>query len=239
MNPQVKSNPDDTRARIMETAEALFRRLGFAKTAVADIAAELKMSPANVYRFFASKNAIVEAICRRCLSQVEEKASAAARAKGPAGQRIERLVLEILAYHKENLLIEHRVNEMVLFAIDHMSDAIAQQGSHPQCRRTDLTGSGTYEIRRARSASSARATADLITDAAWSYRSRPVLGGPDASKRHGTCESQGPPVKSLLLRAITPDGGPCRPPGEATRACNMMKYEFVSFKVIRHKVSSP
>jgi AcrR family transcriptional regulator len=64
VNPQVKSNPDDTRARIMETAEALFRRLGFAKTAVADIAAELKMSPANVYRFFASKNAIVEAICR-------------------------------------------------------------------------------------------------------------------------------------------------------------------------------
>src|SRR5271169_6594274 len=96
LNAQVKTKPDDTRARIIETAEALFRRLGFAKTAVADIAAELKMSPANVYRFFASKNAIVEAICRRCLSEVEEKAWAAARSKGPAGQRIERLVLEIL-----------------------------------------------------------------------------------------------------------------------------------------------
>jgi hypothetical protein len=50
VNPQVKIKPDDTRARIMDTAEALFRRLGFAKTAVADIAAELKMSPANVCR---------------------------------------------------------------------------------------------------------------------------------------------------------------------------------------------
>src|SRR5271169_6313763 len=108
----------------METAEALFRRLGFAKTAVADIAAELKMSPANVYRFFASKNAIVEAICRRCLSEVEEKAWAVARSKGPAAQRTERLFLEILAYHKENLLIEHRVNEMVVFAIEHMWDNI-------------------------------------------------------------------------------------------------------------------
>src|SRR2546426_12396514 len=48
VNPQVKIKPDDTRARIMDTAEALFRRLGFAKTAVADIAAELKMSPAQV-----------------------------------------------------------------------------------------------------------------------------------------------------------------------------------------------
>src|SRR5450631_2876322 len=124
MNPQVRAKPDDTRARIMETAEALFRRLGYAKTAVADIAAELKMSPANFYRFFPSKNAIVEAICRRCLSEVEEKSWAVARSKGPAAQRMERLFLEILAYHKENLLIEHRVNEIVVFAIEHMWDTI-------------------------------------------------------------------------------------------------------------------
>ena len=38
MNPQVRTKPNDTRERIIETAEALFRRLGFAKTAVADIA---------------------------------------------------------------------------------------------------------------------------------------------------------------------------------------------------------
>jgi len=74
MSALAKAKQDDTRARIMETAEALFRRLGFAKTAVADIAAELRMSPANVYRFFPSKNAIVEAICQRCLSEVENKA---------------------------------------------------------------------------------------------------------------------------------------------------------------------
>jgi AcrR family transcriptional regulator len=104
MNPQVKIRPDDTRARIMSTAEALFRRVGYAKTAVADIAGELGMSPANIYRFFASKNAIVEAICERCLSELEEKAWAVVRSKGSARERIERLFLEILTYHKENLL---------------------------------------------------------------------------------------------------------------------------------------
>src|SRR5438067_2946619 len=124
MNPQVRTKPDDTRARIMATAEALFRRLGFAKTTVADIAAELSMSPANVYRFFASKNAIVEAICKRCLSEVEEKAWAVARSKAPAAQRMERLILEILAYHKENLVTEHRVNELVVAAIEHSWDTI-------------------------------------------------------------------------------------------------------------------
>src|SRR4051794_29504431 len=109
MNPQLRAKPHDTRARLIETAEALFPRLGYTKTTVADIAAELKMSPANIYRFFESKNAIVEAICRRCLSAVEEKAWAVARSKTPASQRLERMVLEILAYHKENLVTEHRV----------------------------------------------------------------------------------------------------------------------------------
>src|ERR1044072_4750605 len=108
MHAQAKTKPDDTRARIVETAETLFRRLGFAKTTVADIAAELRMSPANVYRFFPSQTAIVQAICQRCLSEVEENAWTIARSKAPASQRLERLVLEILAYHKENLLTDQR-----------------------------------------------------------------------------------------------------------------------------------
>jgi AcrR family transcriptional regulator len=124
VSTQVKTKPDDTRARIIETADALFRRLGYAKTAVADIAAELGMSPANVYRFFPSKNAIVEAICRRCLSQLDENAWAVARSRGPAAARLERLVLEILNYHKDNLLTDKRVNDIVLIAIEDSWDAI-------------------------------------------------------------------------------------------------------------------
>src|SRR5882724_4090270 len=113
MNPSAtipaKVRPDDTRGRIIETAEALFRRLGFAKTTVAD---------------FPSKNAIVEAICKHCLTDVEEKAWAVARSKAPAAQRLERLILEILAYHRENLATEHRVNELVVAAIEHSWETI-------------------------------------------------------------------------------------------------------------------
>jgi AcrR family transcriptional regulator len=108
----------------METAEALFRRLGYAKTAVADIAAELGMSPANVYRFFPSKTAIVEAICRRCLGELDETAWAVARSRSPASVRMERLVLEILAYHKDNLITDKRVHDIVLVAIEDSWEAI-------------------------------------------------------------------------------------------------------------------
>jgi AcrR family transcriptional regulator len=94
MNTQVKAKPDDTRARIMETAEALFRHLGYGKTTVADIAAELRMSPANIYRFFPSKTAIVQAMCQRCLQELEEKVWAIARSRGPAAQRLDIQICE-------------------------------------------------------------------------------------------------------------------------------------------------
>jgi AcrR family transcriptional regulator len=200
VSTQVRTSPDDTRARIMETAEALFRRLGFAKTAVADIAAELKMSPANVYRFFASKNAIVEAICRRCLSEVEGKAWAVARSKGPAGQRMERLILEILAYHKENLLIEHRVNEMVLFAMEHMWDTIR---AHKEIMRNvtelilrDGIESGEFEP------VDPRATADLIMRSVLSF-THPVLVG-QCLEEGLDLETEARASVRFLLRAITP-----------------------------------
>ena len=124
MIPNVKTKPDDTRERIMETAETLFRRLGYAKTAVADIASELRMSPANVYRFFPSKTAIVQAICQRCLTELDEKVWTIARSKGSASERLEKLELEVFTYHKENLLEEQRVNDIVMVAMEESWDAI-------------------------------------------------------------------------------------------------------------------
>ncbi|MEA4855725.1 helix-turn-helix domain-containing protein, partial [Solidesulfovibrio sp.] len=43
-----------TKSRIIEAAENLFREVGYSKTTVADIASALGMSPANIYRYFAT-----------------------------------------------------------------------------------------------------------------------------------------------------------------------------------------
>ena len=157
MNAQLKTKPDDTRARIIETADAMFRRLGYAKTAVADIAAELRMSPANVYRFFPSKNAIVEAICQRCLSELDDKAWAVGRSRASASVRMEKLFLEILNYHRENLITEKRVHDIVLVAMENNWDAIR---AHTEVIRTiielivrDGVESGEFEAVDARESS--------------------------------------------------------------------------------------
>src|SRR6266478_8990163 len=72
MTMVLENTEADTQARILLTAERLFREIGYQKTTVADIAKVLKMSPANVYRFFDSKRAIHEAVARRLMGEVED-----------------------------------------------------------------------------------------------------------------------------------------------------------------------
>ena len=203
MNPQARTKPDDTRARIIETAEALFRRLGFAKTTVADIAAELDMSPANVYRFFSSKNAIVEAICKHCLNDVEEKAWTVARSKASGSDRMERLILEILAYHKENFVSERRVNELVVAAIEASWDTIK---AHKQVMLNvaelilrDGIAAGEFEP------VNPRETADLIMRSVIAF-THPLLIGQSLQylEEGQDLETEARASVRFLLRAITP-----------------------------------
>lgn len=126
MNIRAKETADETRERITRTAEELFRRMGFAKTAVADIAAELGMSPANVYRFFPSKTAIVATICGRCLGEIEAQVGVIATGEGTPQQKIIAAYLAIMRYHKENFLEERRVHDMVQVAIENNWDNIEQ-----------------------------------------------------------------------------------------------------------------
>ena len=89
MNRSVRTetDPDEAHARILEVAEECFRRIGYHKTSVADIASELGMSPANVYRFFPSRAAINESICGRVVNEVADIAFAIARTNAPATEK--------------------------------------------------------------------------------------------------------------------------------------------------------
>ena len=77
----------DTRCRIVRQAEEFFRLYGYQKTTVADIAKALRMSPANIYRFFDSKKSINEEVALRLMGEVEAAAAAIAHEDAPATDR--------------------------------------------------------------------------------------------------------------------------------------------------------
>jgi AcrR family transcriptional regulator len=108
----------DTRERILVVAERLFREIGYQKTTVADIAKVLRMSPANVYRFFDSKKAIHEGVARTLMGGVEQAADAIASGRGPAASRLRELMTTIHRMNCERYIGDSKLHEMVEIAME-------------------------------------------------------------------------------------------------------------------------
>jgi AcrR family transcriptional regulator len=107
----------DTRERILVVAERLFRHIGYQKTTVADIAKELRMSPANVYRFFESKKAIHEGVARGLMGEVEIEAQRIARSEGPAAMRLRDMMTTVNRMNTERYVGDSKLHEMVEIAM--------------------------------------------------------------------------------------------------------------------------
>jgi AcrR family transcriptional regulator len=108
----------DTRERILVVAERLFRQMGYQKTTVADIAKELRMSPANVYRFFDSKKAIHEGVARALMGEVELEAQRIAHMPGPAAERLREQMKTIHRMNSERYVGDSKLHEMVEVAME-------------------------------------------------------------------------------------------------------------------------
>lgn len=115
MNRSVRTRPDrnEVRARILEVAEDQFRRTGYQKTSVADIARELGMSPANVYRFFPSREAINTSIYERRLNEIAAIALAIARTNERAGKKIEQFLNSVYRSNKRMLVHEKYMHDLI------------------------------------------------------------------------------------------------------------------------------
>ena len=128
----------DTRERILVEAERLFREIGYQKTTVADIAKVLRMSPANVYRFFDSKKAIHEGVARGLMGGVEDAAQTIATGRGStAASRLRELMTTINRMNTERYVVDSKLHEMVEIAMQESWDVCV---AHMQ-RITETIGS--------------------------------------------------------------------------------------------------
>src|SRR5437868_7568156 len=67
----------EVRDQIVVAATEHFRRYGYEKTTVSDLAKAIGFSKAYIYKFFESKQAIGEMICANCLHEIETEVRAA------------------------------------------------------------------------------------------------------------------------------------------------------------------
>lgn len=154
-----------SRERILEAAEDALRRFGPQKATVVDVARALNVSHGSVYRHFASKAALRDAVAERWLARVSAPLEAIAQDKGPADLRLRQWFDRLIeAKHRKVLddpeLFEtyHRIamdaREVVIAHVDHLLD---------QLTRIIADGAAQGLFKTADPAATARAVLDATT----------------------------------------------------------------------------
>lgn len=90
---------EDTQKKILEAARGRFRRYGYTKTSMSEIAGDCDMSTSNIYRFFKNKEAVISGIAQQFFALKEEIIRHEVRKAGvSSAQRLENMVIANLTF---------------------------------------------------------------------------------------------------------------------------------------------
>ncbi len=129
---------DSIRDRILDATVDLLRRHGPGKTGVVDVARALDMSHSNVYKHFASKSALFDAVAERWLEQVMlPLTKITADKKTPAPKRLKAWVRTLAEVKRKKVLddpelfavynsITANAHEVVARHITHLNDEVSE-----------------------------------------------------------------------------------------------------------------
>lgn len=117
---------------ILGAAMERFRHFGYNKTTMAEIAADVEMSPANLYRFFRNKEDIAAECALMCLDERATRLTALLAQKKPATELLQDFVIELLRYTREQAISNPRINELVNTIAETRHDIIVKKNQGEQ-----------------------------------------------------------------------------------------------------------
>jgi AcrR family transcriptional regulator len=115
----IAKDHDAKRAKILKVAAQVFARQGFARAAMSLVARECGISKANIYHYYASKDALLFDILDSYLSALRDRIVGLPVADLPPDQQLERIIAEMLIAY-EGMDHEHKIQTegIVLLAPD-------------------------------------------------------------------------------------------------------------------------
>lgn len=112
--------------RVVEAAHAMFSARGFARTSVAEIAADLDVAPTYLYKFFQSKTAIGEAVCSSILGGIDEALWQVARAQADPARKVMQLFRTMLKESVGMFFAERKLHDLVAQSLEQNWSSIAR-----------------------------------------------------------------------------------------------------------------
>ncbi len=113
---EAPKSPESTLQRILNAAIAEISAYGSARTTVVSIAQAAGMTHANVYRHFASKTALFDAISLGWLKPIEAQLGEIADSPDPARDKLERLITALFRAYRDRLDADPRLFDLFVDA---------------------------------------------------------------------------------------------------------------------------
>ena len=106
---------DQLKEKIIDAADKRFKLVGFKKTAMQEIAEDLGMSTANLYRYFPSKADIAEAFALRCFNEKEDRLKKVIKDKRLSSvKRLKSFALALLHFNYKQLQECPAINDIIV-----------------------------------------------------------------------------------------------------------------------------
>jgi len=186
-------------ARLVEIARSHVRRFGHARTTVVGIAAEAGMTHANVYRYFASKAALLDEVTASGLRPLEARLREAADGADPAYDKLERMLFAVHRDYRVKLDDDPELFELLVDALARNRQSARKHRSRVQSEiqrvYEDGVASGAFAMTDRRKAMS------LIFDASHRFI-HPVALGLDRDVSAHAMATRFETVLSITLRAL-------------------------------------
>ncbi|MBC3346028.1 MULTISPECIES: TetR/AcrR family transcriptional regulator [Pseudomonas] len=117
-SPSVRGPVDhDIRDQIVAAANEHFSQYGYGKTTVSDLAKAIGFSKAYIYKFFESKQAIGEAICKNCLAQIVAAVEQAIKVEGLSPtERFRRMVKTLMVTGADLFFNDRKLYDIAAFS---------------------------------------------------------------------------------------------------------------------------
>ncbi len=194
-----ETRTESTDARILELAAEHIRRHGIERTTVVAIAREAGMSHANVYRYFPSKEALVDAVTAHWLRPVETGIHDIADAPDPADDKLERLLLALFRAYRQKLEADPNLYGLFTAAVREGRGIARKHRSRVQTEIGRILdegmGGGAFQP------ADARRSLALVFDGANRFV-HPVCVGMDGEIPRAQMENRFERVIRLILRGL-------------------------------------
>lgn len=110
---------------ILESAKAQVRRFGESKTNVTDVARDLGVSHAALYRFYRSKSAMMDAIVQEAMDDEARLAAEYVDADGPPAQRLAAMLLDLHRRKRDRFVGDREIHDLYRRIVVERPDMIA------------------------------------------------------------------------------------------------------------------